>query len=102
MQYGTINPIIQLAYEGSSATFHCSSLTQPNWSKEGYPVKNATFILNLLLLTQVKETDSGEYTCEGTLNKKGKNFTKVSTLLVGGEYVKSEYSIVLRLYLGLP
>jgi len=87
MTYGTIKPDIQLAYAGSSVSILCNSLTQPFWSKDGYPVKNATFILSLIILMDVVESDSGEYICEGTLNKEGNNFSEVSTLLVGGEYV---------------
>lgn len=84
---GTIFPVHQVGYEGSTVTISCKSTKEPKWSKDGIPFTTFVTVFGNLVLTDIKDRDSGNYTCHGFLNKKSSShFTVTSTLLVAGMY----------------
>ena len=61
----------------------CSSDTSVIWSKNGRNIStNHVFYLNILFLRNVTESDSGNYTCQGTIFNK--SFEAHAEVVVGG------------------
>ena len=82
--YGTVYPQVQAVYKGSNIYIICYSITPPEWSKKGFPMKDFTIINEVLILTNVKVEDSGIYYCNGRIQYEGRRFTAQSEVYVGG------------------
>ena len=64
----------------------CSSDTSVIWSKNGRNISNNhIFYLNILLLRNVTEYDSGNYTCQGT--QFNKSIEAHAEVVVGGNQI---------------
>ncbi len=63
-------PLNQFVEEGDTLTFECDSQTPVQWSKQG---SSETYRgrRNKLVLEKVAMTDSGRYTCHGTIYSGG-------------------------------
>ena len=78
-----ISPSLSLLHTESSQIVICSSDTSVIWSKNGRNISNNHVLyLNILLLTNVTESDSGNYTCQGT--QFNKSFEAHAEVIVGG------------------
>ena len=70
--------------EGETITLTCDSDIAPLWSKEeGRINPNFGSFQNTLLLYEVREEDSGVYTCYGT-KPNGEEFDASALVLIGG------------------
>jgi len=89
---GKITPELQLVYTGNSASFTCSSESEPIWVRQRTPhgIKNYVVVVgeednpleHTIVLINLSEKDTGEYYCLG--KKDGKEFRASATLYVGG------------------
>ena len=87
-QTGTVRPAIQLAYEGSPVSISCYSKSPIIWTKNGIVVAAHLVIINDLIINNVKQSDSGIYTCTGYIDMESKDwFSADSSLLVGSKFV---------------
>ena len=91
MILGTVLPAYQLAYEGDNLFIRCFSETEPTWTKDG-KILQLFSVLGSLALSNVKQKDSGIYTCNGSLSTSGDSmFTATYTLLVGGKIITNYF-----------
>ena len=79
-----IVPLTQAVYEGDRAFITCHSKTPPIFTRRGMEIRsyNNSVSGNILILNKVKEGDSGNYTCHGSIINQ--TFEVYSELLVGG------------------
>ena len=91
---GTFDAIIpehQVVYEGSIAHLYCITSTNPVWMKNGIPMVLKT-VSKSLTLVNVKEEDSGIYSCQGVyLNVI--SFSNTSLLLVASKFISPLHEI---------
>ena len=78
-------PENQIAYVGSSVYITCHSFYKPKWSKNGTPLHKGSVVMKSLQISDVQESDSGSYICEGVHNDGNRTaFKSQSELYVGG------------------
>jgi len=90
---GSVVPYEQLAYNGSSISIKCHSYHIPLWTKKGGLPSNLQFQKEafVLVVPRVLESNSGTYTCHGTINEKEMNFFKRTKVYVGCKFMIKIY-----------
>ncbi len=81
--YGSVYPIVQVAYTGSVIAIKCFSKYIPKWTRKDGMMQEEAIYSRSLILMNVQEKDSGIYMCYGSLIN-DENFYALSELLVGG------------------
>ena len=86
IEYGSVVPLEQLAYVGSSVNITCHSHISPLWTKRGgfADIVELSNDRMVLYIPQILESHSGTYTCYGT-NEKDMYFIKKARVHVGCE-----------------
>ena len=82
-ELGTVFPSYHVTHEGTTVKISCYSQTEPKWTKKGFP-QHVLTLFGQIVLINVQQKDSGEYTCHGYINNRGTSFNATSTLLVAG------------------
>ena len=83
-KYGTVLPVRQAVYEGSSDIFiRCFSCKPVTWFGKIGNIKGHIKEEYVLRFQNIQTQDTGNYTCHGTLEDNS-TFTAHSELLVGG------------------
>lgn len=84
--YGTVYPLVQIAYTHDTATIKCYSMHKVKWTIENRKKTFRTKSGNTVILKKLKENDNGYYICHGTLDEEGQMFHARALLLVGGMF----------------
>ena len=81
-----MQPTGQVAYTRTATTITCYSARPVTWRKGDMPLINNVAVAqnNTLIFQSLQESDSGVYTCQGSLGS-GLIFSADSELLVGGK-----------------
>ena len=82
-KYGTIRPVYQVTFEGSTALIICTSKSNAHWTKDDNALPSRLQVNNNLMLQSVSHSDMGLYACHGTYEN-DETFIADSKLLVGG------------------
>lgn len=95
--YGSITPSHQVAYAGSSVQIICNSMKPLRWTKDGKELREDGLTViqnNELLLINVAETHSGNYTCHGTGLKRSETQTSTEILVGSMSYINAVFKDV--------
>ena len=65
----------------------CSSKRLQKWSKDGNPVDSRKLIHGQIMISDIRQQDSGQYSCHGQ-RENNDNFIAVSEITVGSEYIQ--------------
>jgi len=65
MDLGKVYPNYQVLKTGGELVITCGSVSTAKWYKNGNFLPVVSFLINVLRINQVTDSDSGEYTCQG-------------------------------------
>ena len=87
ISFGVIFPPVLVLYTGQELALICTSVKEPTWKREQYPIPKIFFEDGgrKLRIKSASPRCSGRYTCSGTLPS-GREFQTEGYVAVGGEY----------------
>ena len=82
-KHSQVHPEFQVVYVGSRVIIECHSTTNPRWLKNGKSFESH-IVGDSIIFPYAKEEYNGLYTCIGTSDDGGRQFSANSQLHVGG------------------
>ena len=83
---GTVYPVMQAAFVGSTVTVDCISFSEKDVSWYSPNKKEMEGSANILTITNIQIEDSGKYTCVGFLYPDDMRFVATAEILVGSKF----------------